>query len=179
MSCIVPNKGIRFHGNFILRLTAAILLAASCDVSASLALDHPANHRCRTVFGSFSAVPADTCPPDAVLCTQGELTGPLKSYDFVMWTLFPDADDPSKMFYTGESVIETRSGRQLFGQDTGEMLVLSNGTDALFLTRVNIVDGTNGLENASGTIWAFGLLSFVTGESEGIYFGKYCVPRRR
>jgi len=124
------------------------------------------------VAGLFTSQTSADCPPGAVLCTEGDLTGAMRKYDFVMWTQVPDPNDPTHLLYTGESTVETSFGPTLFGDDTGEMFLFSDGTGAFFVTTIKVQSGNGWLANATGKVIAIGILDFQTGQSSGFYFGS-------
>ena len=150
---------------WILPLVVAAVLAGAASAK-----------NCIDVSGEFTAVAPDDCGSPVGICTHGTLTGGFPStYDFVALTLVPAGDPaaPNKLLYTGESVITTESGAQLFGEDTGFLLVQPDGT-ALFETTVNIVGGTRQYKGGNGMIVATGVLDLGTGATGGAYTGTVC-----
>jgi hypothetical protein len=130
---------------------------------------------CDDIEGNFSSqvVP---CPPPAVLCTHGQLTGDLvATYDFTMLTLVPDPSDPTAELYTGTSVITTKDGSQLFSQDTGIIHPKPPGSLSPFVTTAHLIGGTGMFQNVcGGKIVASGKLDFATGKAVGTYTGQIC-----
>src|SRR5918912_1122071 len=112
---------------------AIVAFAALCLVGRAA----PAEDGCKTFSGDFTAVAPETCTSPVGICTHGTLTGGFPStYDFVMDTLVPTGN-PGEFAYTGHSVITTRGGAQLFGQDSGVLQFQPNGT-ATFVTTVHV-----------------------------------------
>ncbi|HZN69809.1 MAG TPA: hypothetical protein VFB66_31335 [Tepidisphaeraceae bacterium] len=132
------------------------------------------------MYGPFTSVVDPDCPPPAALCTHGRLGGKLDgTYDFRASVLVPDDPiDPTQLTYEGSSVITTKHGDLLFGEDTGVLYLLPDGT-AEFESVVRIVGGTGKYEGASGEIVATGILDFVSGEVVGMYAGEICKRPRR
>lgn len=135
---------------------------------------------CKAVYGPFTSVVVPDPAPPAVLATRGLLEGKLDgTYDFEAFTLVPDDPAaPTQLSYVGASVITTKHGDLLFGEDTGVLHLLPDGT-ADFVSIVHVVGGTGKYEGASGEIVATGVLDFVSGEAVGSYEGEICKHRRR
>lgn len=151
-----------------------VLSLGGSDVDA-----HRRGRHCKRVDGDFTSVTVapPACNSPVGLCTHGTLTGRLRgTYDFVALTLAPagDPDQPMLFVYTGESLIETRHG-QMFGQDTGYMLMNPAGLSA-FQTTVNVVGGSGHYEDViSGSfLVATGDLALATGDAVGTYAGELC-----
>lgn len=134
---------------------------------------------CKPVAGPFtsSVVTGPGCsPPDAVLCTLGNLEGNFHAtYSFTMTSLVPDAEDPNILHYTGESVITLRNGKKLFAVDSGFMDA-TDPTAAQFVTTATIVGGTG--QYQSGQIVATGTLNLLTGEAVGTHAGEICKAKK-
>jgi hypothetical protein len=143
--------------------TAGLLLAAVAGVAA-------ARDGCKQVSGPFHASPVE-CTAGGVLCTHGELSGRLSAtYDFAMHAPpQPDPNDPTRLVFTGRSVIRTRGGARLFGTDRGLIQVQS----MTFVTTVTITGGTRQYAGASGQIVASGTLD-ERGNTLGSYTGTIC-----
>ena len=158
-------------------IAAVVVLAAvSALRTHDAGTSRPAkpNH-CKVVYGPFTSVVVPDPAPPAVLATRGLLEGKLDgTYDFRAFTLVPDDPAaPTQLTYEGESVITTKRGDLLFGEDTGVLHLLPDGT-ADFVSIVHIVGGTGKYAGASGEIVATGVLDFVSGEAVGSYEGEIC-----
>jgi hypothetical protein len=142
---------------------AALLLAAVAGVAA-------ARDGCKQVSGPFRASPVE-CMAGGVLCTHGKLAGRLvATYDFAMDAPpIPDPNDPTRLVFTGRSVITTRGGARLFGTDRGVIQVPSMS----FVTTVTVTGGTRQYARASGQIVASGTLD-EQGNTLGTYTGTIC-----
>ena len=153
------------------------LISPLACLSAFVLLGAPeskAGDDCKDVSGPFSSVlvQGPGCESPIGICTHGLLTGNFHAtYDFTMITFEPDPNDPTKMIYSGISVIMLRSGKQMFSIDTG-IMDTSDPTAVPFVTTANIQSGTGQYD--SGTIVASGLLNFITGEAIGSYVGEVC-----
>jgi hypothetical protein len=114
------------------------------------------------------------CPSPVGICTHGTLTGSvLSTYDFVADTLvFTSATTAD---YTGHSVIRTEQGAEIFGSDSGTLMIRSDGFTADFVTTVHVVGGTRQYVDATGSIVAPGVLNLITGATEGSYAGTICL----
>ena len=135
---------------------------------------------CKVVYGPFTSVVVPDPAPPAVLATRGLLEGKLDgTYDFTAFALVPDDPAaPTQLSYVGSSVITTKHGDLLFGEDTGVLYLLPGGT-ADFVSVVHVVGGTGKYAGASGEIVATGVLDFVSGEAVGRYEGEICKSERR
>jgi hypothetical protein len=147
-------------------LTLGVLLTAVTGVRAA--------DGCKDVAGTFTAVAPATCASPIGLCTQGQLVGGLEAtYEFVGDTSIPIDFDPLTVVYTGHSVITTKAGAVLYGQDTGIMFFNPDGT-ADFVTTVDIAGGTRQYQRATGELIAPGVLDLATGDTVGTYSGTIC-----
>lgn len=159
-----------------LSLKATLTLVSALAVSGALTDAHAHNKKAaKAPQGAFTsyAVPPPDCDSPVGICTMGALTGDLpSSYWFVMDTLSwgGDPTNPAKFVYTGHSVITTGNGAQMFGSDTGEMIMSPDPmSPTAFVTTVHVVGGTKQFHHTSGTIVATGGLVFATGLAEGTY----------
>ncbi len=163
------------------RKKTSILLAA-CLVTAVIVfvtggVAHAEPEGCFPLFGKFKAepLPPDLCDSPVGFCTTGRLTGALKgSYEFTMETMLPtDPNLPTILFYTGQSVIETKLGSVVTGIDTGT-IDLNPDMFGNFTALITITDGTSYLENTYGQLVLRGKVDFETGGSRGRYTGSIC-----
>jgi hypothetical protein len=149
--------------------------------SAFVGHEASADDSCRDYAGGFTSTfeagPGCTNSPVLQMCTHGLLDGGLAgTYEFGFLSFFPAGDptDPTKFLYTGQSVITLKkTGKQIFGQDTGVMHI--NPVDlSAFVTTVSVVGGTRNFATATGQVVATGTLSFVTGLASGTYTANIC-----
>lgn len=132
-----------------------------------------AQQTCKPVIGHFEAsvLPPAECP--GVLCTAGRVWGGLQgTYRFVMTSLQPSAAVPSIFFFTGESVVTTKSDNLVLGTDTGSIDLGPNGG---FASLITFHGGTGEHANASGQIRLRGELD-PAGITSGDYIGTLCTP---
>ena len=109
-------------------------------VAFALASPALAAAACRTISGTFTAVPPATCSSPVNICTHGTLAGSFPStYDFVVDTLTPVVAVPGAFTYTGHDTI-TAGSTVLTGKDYGAMYFVGP-TTAKFVTTVKIVGG--------------------------------------
>lgn len=131
---------------------------------------------CMSVQGPFSsvAVAPPECTSAVGLCTSGQLGGTLRggTYEFTMNTLntVPESEAQFVSFFTGDSIVTTRSGRVIHGIDTGAMNLMPPGEEGSgqFSTLLNFVHG------GSGYLHIRGFLDLATGNAEGDYQGEIC-----
>jgi len=159
------------------RTSCTGLLAASLLL---VAMPARADGDCRAVDGPFKStlVPPPTCQSPVGLCTHGILSDDLDAtYDFTFMTLVPapDANHPTRHFYTGKSVITASDGRsQLFSDDHGYIDLGPAGSLSPFVTTVSIASGTGRWRALTGVIVASGNLDVVSGNATGKYVGALC-----
>ena len=126
------------------------------------------------VSGPFTSVtvPPPACHSPVGICTLGHLTGDLDaSYAFTIFTFVPHPGLANVFDYTGDSTITmTHGGAVLRSHDTG-MMDTTNPAAVPFETTVFIYSGTRDFAGATGTLVAFGKLSFITGQASGHYVG--------
>jgi hypothetical protein len=133
---------------------------------------------CKATDGPFtsSLVPPPTCTSPVGLCTHGILHDDLDAtYDFTFQTLVPAGDPahPSRMFYTGQSVITmNKSGAKMFSNDHGYIDFNPAGLSP-FVTTVMLYAGDKGA-SSNGVIVAQGMLNLSTGNAVGSYTGALC-----
>ena len=133
-----------------------------------------ADQECKPIIGHFEAhvVPPPDCP--AAFCTAGRAWGGLQgTYQFTMTTLQPSGAVPSVMFFTGDSVVTTKSGDLVFGTDTGS---IDLGPNAGFASLITFNGGTGAFQNATGQIRLRGELNADDGTTSGDYLGTICTP---
>lgn len=159
----------------LIRIAFGSVVALMLTVSAGAA---GAEQSCKPVVGSFEAQvvpypPAGNCA--AVFCTAGRVWGGIQgTYAFTMPTPpQPSGSVPSIFFFTGDSVIHTKSGDVLSGKDTG---ALDFGPDGGFASLITFTGGTGALQNASGQIRLRGHLDPADGTTSGDYLGTLCTP---
>lgn len=159
----------------LIRIACCSAVALMLTLSAAAA---GADQTCKPVVGSFEAQvvphpPAGNCA--AVFCTAGRVWGRLQgTYAFTMPTPpQPSGAVPSIFFFTGDSVITTKSGDVLHGKDTG---ALDLGPDGGFASLITFTGGTGALQNASGQIRLRGQLDPIDGTTSGDYLGTLCTP---
>jgi hypothetical protein len=154
-------------------------ITAGATIVATLVLGGPAFAAaggCHSYGGTFTAVRPDGCPSPVGICTQGTLAGSvLDTYDFVADTLV--FTGPNTADYTGHSVVRTQQGAEILGSDSGSLTIRPDGVTADFVTTVHVVGGTRQYAGASGEIVALGVLSLVTGATEGSYAAAICLGR--
>jgi|SRR5687767_12811943 len=129
---------------------------------------------CKPVVGHFEAgvLPPAECA--GVLCTAGRVWGGLQgTYRFVMTSLQPSLAVPSIMFFTGDSVVTTRSGDLVLGTDTGS---IDLGPNAGFASLITFNGGTGEQSGATGQIRLRGELDQAAGTTSGDYIGTLCTP---
>jgi hypothetical protein len=153
--------------------TAGVALAGVLLFPATAFADD--DDECVTPSGDFTAVlvPPPECTSPVGFCTHGVLTGGLEAtYDFVMTSSAPapTAEHPSRVVYTGHSVVQTADGA-MFGSDTGEMWFEGG---AGFITSVGVIGGDECFEDVSGQIVAVGRIDLATGLSVGTYTSEIC-----
>ena len=133
-----------------------------------------AQQTCKPVVGHFQArvLPPTECA--GILCTAGRVWGGLQgTYRFVMTSLQPSVAVPSIMFFTGESVVTTKSGDLVLGTDTGSIDLGPNGG---FASLITFHGGTGEHAHASGQIRLRGELDPAAGTTGGDYIGTLCTP---
>lgn len=139
--------------------------------------------RCRDLAGPFSSVtvPVPPCTSPVGLCTHGVLGGPMEdaSYDFTVYTLTPDPNDPSIVVATGKSIVTTKNG-QMFTDDVSVLQFSGpSPTDPVsFVTTATINSGTEHWKNSSGQFVAAGVLVLATGQAVGNYTANLCKDPR-
>lgn len=150
------------------------IVALTLTLSAAPA---SADQNCKSVVGSFEArvvphPPAGTCT--AVFCTAGRVWGGIQgTYAFTMPTPpQPSGAVPSIFFFTGDSVITTKSGDVVYGKDTG---ALDFGPDGGFASLITFT-GAAASQQVSGQIRLRGQLDPVDGTTSGDYLGTLCTP---
>jgi hypothetical protein len=150
--------------------TAAVLTILLCAAPSIASADQ----ECKPIIGHFEAhvVPPPDCA--AAFCTAGRVWGGLQgTYQFTMTTLQPSGAVPSVMFFTGDSVVTTKSGDLVFGTDTGS---IDFGPNAGFASLITFNGGTGEMQNATGQIRLRGELDAVEGTTSGDYIGTICTP---
>lgn len=150
----------------------AMLLSLSLTLFGAGAVS--ADQKCKPLVGSFEAhiVPPPDCP--GILCTAGRVWGGLQgTYQFTMTALQPSVAVPSIMFFTGDSVVTTKSGDLVNGTDTGSIDVGPNGG---FASLITFTGGSGALANATGQIRLRGQLDQAEGTTSGDYMGTLCTP---
>ena len=153
------------------RLFATLLLLVAMVGGANTV---SASGGCKSYSGSFTAVRPNSCASLVGICTHGTLIGGFPStYDFTADTLIPTGN-PGEFAYTGHSTITTRQGAVLVGSDSGVLTIQPDGTTALFVTTVHIVDGTRQYQGATRSFVAPGTLNLVTGATVGTYSALIC-----
>lgn len=159
----------------LIRIVFRSVVALMATLSAAAA---GADQNCKPVVGSFEAhvvppPPAGGCA--AVFCTAGRVWGGLQgTYSFTMPTPpQPSWAVPTIFFFTGDSVITTKSGDVVYGKDTG---ALDFGPDGGFASLITFTGGTGALQHASGQIRLRGQLDPVEGTTSGDYLGTVCTP---
>jgi hypothetical protein len=133
---------------------------------------------CKAVHGKFSS--SAVLPPDCTspvgLCTAGQLSGSLNgaTYAFTMnnLTAVPEAEAQFVTFFSGISLVTTRSGQVVRGVDTGAMNLMPPGSmgSGKFSTLLSFTEGGSGYLHIRGT------LDLVTGSARGDYRGELCLP---
>lgn len=134
--------------------------------------------QCKPVVGSFEATiqPAESCP--GPLCTAGRVWGGVQgNYHFTMNKIIPNGEPevPTIMFFTGHSIINLKSGDQLFGTDTGT-IDLPPGKGG-FASLITFTGGTGAMSNATGQIRLRGSLNASEGTTSGDYMGEVCTSQ--
>lgn len=105
------------------------------------------------------------------MCTHGLLEGELAgTYEFSFDSIIPSptADDPSRILFTGHSVITLDDGGILLGDDEGVMTG-TNPFATQFITRVTVFQGIGLYAGVSGTVTATGDIDFVNNWTVGSY----------
>ena len=105
-----------------------------------------------------------------MFCTAGRVWGGLQGTDaFKMPTPpQPSGAVPTISFFTGDSVITTKSGDLVYGKDTG---ALDFGPGGGFASLITFTGGTGAMQNASGQIRLRGQLDPLDGTTSGDYLG--------
>lgn len=134
--------------------------------------------QCKPLVGSFEAAvqPADTCP--GPFCTAGNVWGGIQgSYRFTMDKAIPNGESevPTITFFTGHSIINLKSGDELFGTDTGT-LDLPPGHGG-FASLITFTGGTGAMAGATGQIRLRGEFDPIAGTTSGDYIGTVCTPQ--
>lgn len=124
-----------------------------------------------SVSGNFGSqqVTGPTCTSPVGLCTQGALTGGLKStFTFSATSLTPTADTPATgvVSYTGDITMQLKGG-SLLCKDSGAFQTTGPGAVASVCV---IVGGTGAFAGATGVIQFVGTFT-STGGGEGDYRG--------
>jgi hypothetical protein len=137
-----------------------------------------AAQQCKPVVGSFEATvqPPDTCA--GPLCTAGRVWGGIQgNYRFTADKFIPNGEPevPFILFFTGHSIINLKSGDQLFGTDTGT-IDLPPGRGG-FASLITFTGGTGAMQNASGQIRLRGELNPAEGTTSGDYLGEVCTSQ--
>ncbi|MET0340752.1 MAG: hypothetical protein ABW252_07105 [Polyangiales bacterium] len=145
---------------------------AACAPDKGKDKDKDKKH-CDDLQGTFSSVAVANCPDSPIgLCTQGVLEGDLDGdYYFVFETMVPHPTDPTKLAYTGYSVITTQQGI-IYTDDTGVVDAAAPTDPADLITEAEIVDGTKKYKKKTGAFVASGVLQF--GAAEGTYDATIC-----
>lgn len=163
---------------FLLTASATGLLLFHLFLSGAQAEEDHEKH-CFEMTGPFSSVlvQAPVCTSPVGLCTHGVLGGPMDgaSYDFTVYTLTPDANNPHIVVATGKSVITTKKGRML----TNDVSVMQFSgplpTDPVtFVTTATIASGTQSWTHVSGQFVATGVLVLATGNATGTFTADLC-----
>jgi hypothetical protein len=149
-----------------------LVLATVCTGMANAA------QQCKPVVGSFEAAvqPAEGCA--GPLCTAGRVWGGIQgSYHFTMNKIVPNGEPevPTIVFFTGHSIIDLKSGDQLFGTDTGT-IDLPPGKGG-FASLITFTGGTGAMANATGQIRLRGDFNAVEGSTSGDYLGEVCTSQ--
>ena len=135
---------------------------------------------CTALYGPFSSQVGEPCDSPIGLCTHGMLEGELEAtYDATFDTMVPanDPSDPSKLLYTGTSVVSALDGSGvIYTEDTGEIRTNPDGTSS-FVTKAVIVDGTKSFKKTDGGFVAVGTLNQL-GASEGSFSAVLCAPEK-
>jgi hypothetical protein len=134
--------------------------------------------QCKPLVGSFEAEvqPANACP--GVLCTAGHVWGGIQgNYHFTMDKLIPNGEPevPTISFFTGHSIIDLKSGDELFGTDTGT-IDLPPGHGG-FASLITFTGGTGAMAGATGQIRLRGEFDPVAGITSGDYIGTVCTEQ--
>jgi hypothetical protein len=160
----MEDRMTRSHVRF---LTMTLALALVSTVAR-------ADPQCKPAVGHFEArvVPPPDCA--APFCTAGRVWGGLQgTYRFTMTSLQPSVAVPTIVFYTGQSVVTTKSGDLVFGTDTGS---IDLGPNAGFASLITFTGGTGAMNGASGQIRLRGELNQAEGTTSGDYLGTICTP---
>ncbi len=153
----------------VLRFLAVAALALA--IAPAVAIAEPS---CKPIVGHFEAhvVPPPECT--APFCTAGHVWGGLQgTYEFAMTTIQPSGAVPAIVFYTGQSVVTTKSGDIVDGTDTG---AIDLGPNAGFASLITFTGGTGAHAGASGQIRLRGELDQAEGTTTGDYIGTLCTP---
>lgn len=155
--------------------TLVLSLLLLCGYSATAASAD--GERCRQVRATLFEEAAPELGPGLAVETIGTLRGSLRgTYHFqIPEDGFIPAVDSTKLFYQGESSINTRRGA-LFLVDTGTINTVSPG----YLSALaDIEGGTGRYANASGQLFYSGNFDNATGTGIVEFSGFICTPRRR
>jgi hypothetical protein len=146
------------------------IVAAAAPVRADLA--------CKPVVGSFEAQSVtDGClAAPGLLCTSGRVWGGLQgTYFFTMASAVPSTAVapptvavPSVLFFTGNSTVTLKDGREAHGIDTGSLDLPAIGGQGGFASLITF-NGT-----VSGQIRLRGDLDPASGTTSGDYLGTIC-----
>ncbi len=129
-----------------------------------------------SISGNFSSqqVSGPSCTSPVGLCTQGALTGGLKStFTFVATSLTATADTPTTgvLQYTGDITMQAKSG-SLLCKDSGAFQTTGMGAVSSVCA---IVSGTGSFAGASGVIQFVGTFTAASG-GQGDYRGTIVTP---
>ena len=153
-----------------IRAWALIFIVATVGMAAAVA-----EQKCKPVVGSFEATvqPPEGCA--GPLCTAGRVWGGIQgNYHFTMNKIIPNGEPevPTIVFFTGHSIIDLKSGDQLFGTDTGT-IDLPPGKGG-FASLITFTGGTGAIANATGQIRLRGEFNAGEGTTSGDYLGEVC-----
>jgi hypothetical protein len=129
-----------------------------------------------SISGNFSSqqVSGPSCTSPVGLCTQGALTGGLKStFTFTATSLTATADTPTTgvLQYTGDIAIQAKGGN-LVCKDSGAFQTTGMGAVSSVCV---IVSGTGSFAGASGVIQFVGTFTAASG-GQGDYHGAITTP---
>jgi hypothetical protein len=155
-------------------IRSLLLTLVMTTLGASIA---DAAQQCKPVVGSFEAtVQTEGCA--GALCTAGRVWGGIQgNYHFTAnkFVLNGEVEVPSIFFFTGHSIIDLKSGDQLFGTDTGT-IDLPPGKGG-FASLITFTGGTGAMAGATGQIRLRGELNPAEGTTSGDYLGEVCTPQ--
>jgi hypothetical protein len=169
----LPQGGFDRGGHMKTSVVSAFMFVAAVS-----AVPVHAAPTCKPVVGSFEAQSVtDGClAAPGLLCTSGRVWGGLQgTYFFTMASALPPtavapptAAVPSALFFTGNSTVTLKDGRQAQGIDTGSLDLPALGGQGGFASLITF----SGL--LSGQIRLRGELDPVTGTTSGDYLGTIC-----